>query len=171
VIGLAKLGATATSCEKIVILPSRRRAGIGRFGAWSFVSGHLPRIRSKHVSIHFQRLAALLADDSDANLLVWADWLEDQGDPACEGVREFLVGKALRPERELRGFLQPITFFSWTRNRTIWNLRLRQATRYGAFDATYINIDNNAEAHHRALYDLAYGYATRDQQHPKWQGE
>lgn len=41
--------------------------------------------------------AQLLADDSDASLLIWADWLEDQGDPACQGVREFLVAEVKRP--------------------------------------------------------------------------
>jgi hypothetical protein len=37
-------------------------------------------------------------DDSDPMLLAWADWLEDQGDEACRGVRELLVGEGKRPD-------------------------------------------------------------------------
>jgi uncharacterized protein (TIGR02996 family) len=110
--------------------------------------------------------AALLADDSDTNLLIWADWLEEQGDPACEGVRQLLVPHQLRPEREVRGFLQPITLFRWSREK-LGNLRLRRAT-YHRLDVLYSNVNSDAEAHYRALYDVAAGYAARKEQHPAW---
>jgi hypothetical protein len=42
---------------------------------------------------------ALLADDSDHILQCWADWLEDQGDAACEGVR-WIVRHGKRPQRD-----------------------------------------------------------------------
>ena len=48
--------------------------------------------------------ARLLADTSDAMLLVWADVLEEAEDPACEGVRDLLVGKDLRPYDNGRSF-------------------------------------------------------------------
>lgn len=42
---------------------------------------------------------SLLRDDPSAdNLLIWADALEDAGDEACRGVREFLVGQKRRTE-------------------------------------------------------------------------
>src|SRR5690606_31639336 len=48
---------------------------------------------------------SLLRDDPSAeNLLIWADALEDAGDDACRGVREFLVGQKRRP-RWIRWFI------------------------------------------------------------------
>jgi hypothetical protein len=43
--------------------------------------------------------AALLADDSDSVLEQFADYLEDQDDSACEGVREYIVKQGKRPHR------------------------------------------------------------------------
>lgn len=40
--------------------------------------------------------ATILANDDDTTLLCFADWLEDQGDAACEGVR-WLVAQGKRP--------------------------------------------------------------------------
>lgn len=48
---------------------------------------------------------AILENPSDAQLLVWADWLEENGDEACEGVR-WLVETEKRPHNYL-------TFFGW----------------------------------------------------------
>lgn len=53
---------------------------------------------------------AILADPSDAQLLVWADWLEENGDEACEGVR-WLVENGKRP-------WDADEFFGWTRHLT-----------------------------------------------------
>jgi hypothetical protein len=105
---------------------------------------------------------ALLTDDSDGALSVWADWLEDQCDPACEGVRWLITSGRVRSLRAgsfcfmwRRKDLPKEVFkrLSLFRDRWTWkNLR--------CYD-THVASGNwsRAEAHYFALLDAARAYA------------
>lgn len=112
--------------------------------------------------------ANLLADTSDAMLLVWADALEEAEDPACEGVRELLVGEGKRPIRytgQPRMYLwfgsdypDRHTFvdtevFAFLANGSLGCYGERNY-RYELFPAS------RALAHYTALHDAATAYAS-----------
>jgi hypothetical protein len=104
----------------------------------------------------------LLADDSDSTLSMWADWLEDQSDAACEGVRWLVETGRARSLRAgtfcfmwKKGELPKDVFkrLSFHNDRWDWkNLR--------CYDTKVVNGTwTRAEAHYFALLDAARAYA------------
>lgn len=105
--------------------------------------------------------ANLLADTSPEMLSIWADVLEEAEDPACEGVREYLVGEG--PELDHYG--ESCSEYTW------WRRRLPREVFYALprceFDrgeANYRykkgNPASRALAHYTALHDAATAYAS-----------
>ena len=127
--------------------------------------------------------ANLLADTSDAMLLVWADWLETQEDPACEGVRELLVGEGRRPYQHYRrtgivgwGYTDiPYVFTKCTDTlpTEVYRRLARGATLepdgcFRWYEYGLAGRPDRAIAHYTALHDAATAYASMPE---KWKRE
>jgi len=107
---------------------------------------------------------ALFADDSSEMLLIWADWLEDQSDPACQGVREYLVPMHKRPEWRRDPFPENkrdnshYAWWNWSDESPhnlpleLWQ-RLSAPTTEHQLGKRYWG--ERTSAHYRALYDAA----------------
>lgn len=115
--------------------------------------------------------AILLEDDSDATLLVWSDYLEEQGDEAARGVRELLVEKKRRPHRDvIQG--SPSFCWGWTDKPYTFE-RVPDALDPATYNAindhadgtdnfkwydVFGEISTEALAHHLALLSAARAY-------------